>query len=205
MSDSADPRVASTKLLTAYGEFDFHCFAWGSHEEQNVLVLSNLPASLDSPLCRIQSACYTGEIFGSLDCDCHEQLTLSLQRIQREGGLFIYYLCDGRGAGIFTKTLGLELGRTQGLDTSDAYLRLGVSQDPRQYSRAAFVLRYMNINRVRLLTNNPRKIDGLAQFGFTVQRESLEVEATPESVHYLETKSRKMGHLLSQFNQRKGA
>lgn len=154
---------------------------------------------MESVLCRIQSACYTAEIFRSLDCDCHEQLELSLTRIQSEGGLLIYVLSDGRGAGLLTKIRGLELGRIEGLDTSDAYTRLGVAQDPREYSRAAYVLRHMEITRVRLLTNNPRKIEGLAICGIQVERESLEIQATPNSAPYLQTKAKKMGHMLSQF------
>lgn len=195
------PKIASTKLNTAHGEFDFHCFAWGTHEEDNVLCLSKVDGTNSNPLCRIQSACYTAEIFQSLDCDCHEQLHQSLNRIQSEGGLLIYVLCDGRGAGLFTKTLGLELGRTEGLDTSDAYARLGVQQDPREYSRAAYVLQHFNITSVRLLTNNPRKLEGLINSGISVAREQLEIPATTSSAPYLETKARKMGHMLSEFNR----
>jgi GTP cyclohydrolase II len=119
--------------------------------------------------------------------------------IQERGGLLVYVLCDGRGAGLFTKTLGLELGRTQGLDTSDAYSRLGVPQDPREYSRVAYVLKALGIRRIRLLTNNPRKLEGLAKHGLEVERMSLEIPATTDSRPYLETKAKKMGHMLSQF------
>ncbi|WP_370539565.1 GTP cyclohydrolase II [Achromobacter sp. UMC71] len=192
-------KVASTQLKTAYGTFDFQCFSWGPHEEDNVLCLSNLSNSPSPPICRLQSACYTAEIFRSLDCDCHEQLQSSLEHIAKGGGLLIYMLCDGRGAGLFTKTLGLELGRIEGLDTSDAYARLGVPQDPREYSRAAAVLRHLDIPRVRLLTNNPRKIAGLRDHGIEVQREALEICATTDSAEYLRTKAQKMGHLIQQF------
>ena len=150
-------------------------------------------------LCRVQSACYTAEIFQSLDCDCHEQLHQSLALIQEKGGVLVYLLCDGRGAGLFTKTLGLELGRVEGLDTSDAYRRLGVPQDPREYSRAAYALSYLGVQTVRLLTNNPRKLAGLSEHGIAVEHVGLEIPATPDSAPYLETKAAKMGHLLSQF------
>ena len=190
MTQQQPPKVASTQLNTAYGDFQFHCFSWSHHEEDNVLCLSKLQEPQEQPICRIQSACYTAEIFRSRDCDCHEQLQTSLARIQNEGGLLIYILCDGRGAGLFTKTLGLELGRTEGLDTSEAYAHLGVPQDPREYSRAAYVLRHMNVTRVRLLTNNPRKIEGLVTCGIAVERESLEIQATPDSAPYLQTKAR---------------
>lgn len=193
------PKVASTKLSTTHGDFDFHCFAWSEHEEDNVLCLVKASTTSEPVLCRVQSACYTAEIFQSLDCDCHEQLHTSLARIQTEGGALIYLLCDGRGAGLFTKTLGLELGRTEGLDTSEAYARLGVPQDPREYSRAAYVLSHLGIRHVRLLTNNPRKMTGLTAHGITVDHVGLEIPATTDSAPYLETKARKMGHMLSQF------
>jgi GTP cyclohydrolase II len=111
-------------------------------------------------------------------------------------------LCDGRGAGLFTKTLGLELGRTEGLDTSEAYRRLGVPQDPREYSRAAYALAFLGVQHIRLLTNNPRKLIGLSEHGIKVEHVSLEIPATSGSASYLETKALKMGHLLSQFNHR---
>jgi len=193
------PKVASTKLKTRHGEFDFHCFAWSEHEEDNVLCLSTRLVPGQPSLCRVQSACYTAEIFQSLDCDCHEQLHQSLALIQEKGGVLVYLLCDGRGAGLFTKTLGLELGRVEGLDTSDAYRRLGVPQDPREYSRAAYALSYLGVQTVRLLTNNPRKLAGLSEHGIAVEHVGLEIPATPDSAPYLETKAAKMGHLLSQF------
>lgn len=200
MSDQTAPDVASTILKTVYGEFDFHCFSWGSHEEDNILCLSKSIDDCDTtPLCRLQSACYTAEIFRSLDCDCHAQLESSLSMIQAEGGLLIYILCDGRGAGLYRKTLGLELGRTEGLDTADAYTRLGLPHDLREYSRPAQVLQHLGIDSVRLLTNNPRKVEGLRLSGIAAERKSLEIRATSDSEAYLRTKALKMGHLLSEF------
>ena len=125
---------STTQLKTLYGEVEFSCFSWGPHEEDNVLCVRS-PGSSNPTLVRVQSACYTAEIFRSTDCDCHEQLDESLRRICRQGGLLIYMLCDGRGAGLYKKVLGLELGRTMGFDTSDAYRELGLEQDPRSYER----------------------------------------------------------------------
>lgn len=200
MNSSESPKVASTKLRTNHGEFEFYCFAWGEHEEDNLLCLKKDWGAKDIPICRIQSACYTAEIFRSLDCDCHEQLEASLVRIQKEGGVLVYVLCDGRGAGLYKKTLGLELGRTKGLDTSDAYRELGVPQDPREYSRPAYALKKLGLTKLRLLTNNPRKVQGLQQHGLDVVREPLEIAATVESAPYLRTKAKKMGHLITQFD-----
>lgn len=188
----------STKLETHYGNFDFICYSWGVHEEDNILCMKNINES-EKVLTRIQSACYTAEIFRSLDCDCHEQLDTSLTKIGTEGGLLIYMLCDGRGAGLLNKIKGLELGRTKGLDTSDAYRELNLQQDPRTYDRVVEILNDLKINSIRLLTNNPRKIEGIAKSEIKVEREPLEIPATESSRPYLETKTLKMGHLMSQF------
>jgi GTP cyclohydrolase II len=190
---------ARTELTTHFGPFDFHCFSWGAHEEDNILCLVKSPLP-DEPLVRVQSACYTAEIFRSLDCDCHEQLETSLRLIQLAGGIFVYMICDGRGAGLLNKVKGLELGRTEGLDTSEAYRRLNLHQDPREYSRVAKVLQHFGVTSLRLLTNNPRKILGLTEFGFDVKREPIEIPATDSSRPYLLTKRDKMGHLFSHLD-----
>jgi GTP cyclohydrolase II len=101
---------------------------------------------------------------------------------------------------LFVKTQGLALGLSEKLDTSDAYRRLGVPQDPREYTRAAFSLQHLGITHIKLLTNNPRKITGIEECGITVEREPLEIQATSKSKEYLSTKARKMGHLLAQFS-----
>lgn len=185
-------------IETAYGNFDFHCFSWGPHEEDNVLCLAKRPFQI-LPLVRIQSACYSAEIFRSTDCDCHEQLEISLHRIAGEGGLLIYMLCDGRGAGLLRKVRGLALGKTSGLDTHDAYLHMGIPLDGREYDRAVAILNFLKCDRVRLLTNNPKKIDGLAQHGIAVERAALEIPSTTASAPYLRTKATKMGHILREF------
>ena len=196
MSDNFE--LSSTRIHTHYGEFDLYCFTYGNHEEDNLLCLTNGKPG-DCPIVRVQSACYTAEIFRSTDCDCHEQLTRSLEIISEKSGLLIYMLCDGRGAGLQTKIQGLKLGRTEGLDTAEAYDALGVERDPREYSRVSNVLDYFGIDTIRLLTNNPRKVEGLEKEGIEVNRIPLEIPATEKSMHYLETKASKMGHMLKQF------
>lgn len=153
------------------------------------------------PLVRVQSACYTAEIFRSLDCDCHAQLSESQKRIAVEGGYLIYMLCDGRGAGLLNKVKGMQLGLTHGLDTSDAYRHLGVDQDPREYVRAVQILEKFSVTEIRLLTNNPRKVAGINSKQISVNREPLEIKSTPHSAPYLETKAHKMGHMLSEFEK----
>ncbi len=193
------PLRETTNLQTHYGTFEFHCFALGPHEEDNVLCQVKRPLS-SRALVRVQSACYTAEIFRSTDCDCHEQLDTSLRRVAAEGGVLIYMLCDGRGAGLLNKVRGLALGQSDGLDTHDAYQRMGISLDDRSYERAAHILHTLGIQQVRLLTNNPRKSNGLTQYGIDVVREPLEIPATSASSPYLRTKARKMGHLITQFD-----
>lgn len=188
------PNVADTMLKTRYGEFRLYVFSWSENEQDNVLVLRR--EFSDIPLVRIQSACYTGEIFDSLDCDCHWQLENSLSSIQSVGGLFIYMLCDGRGAGLLAKIRGMALSANAGLDTAEAYEALGVPLDPRRYERVTEILRYFSISRVRLMTNNPRKVAGLEKEGFSVDRLALESEPTTENQAYLRAKARKLGHML---------
>ena len=142
--------VERTTLNTKYGTYDFYCFSWGKHEEDNILVLENKSES-DTPLVRVQSACYTAEIFRSLDCDCHAQLSTSQQLIAKKGGLLIYMLVDGRGAGLLNKIKGMELGFTHNLDTSEAYEFLGLKQDPREYDRVYDILSYFKIEKIKLL------------------------------------------------------
>ena len=185
---------AKTSFESIYGEGLFHCFSFGPHEEDNVLVLEAGP-EVERPLVRVQSACYTAEIFRSVDCDCHEQLETSLRRIHAEGGVVVYVLCDGRGAGLLNKVRGLALGE-QGLDTADAYRELRLAPDPRDYDHVARVLTELGITELRLLTNNPRKLNGLRQAGLDVEREPLLIEPTDKSRPYLKAKQDKLGHLL---------
>jgi len=193
-----DPRIARAPLRTRYGNFTIYVFSWSDNEQDNVLVL--LPEKRSGmPIVRIQSACYTGEIFESTDCDCHWQLETSLKVVHNDGGIFIYMLRDGRGAGLLTKIRGMNLSYERGVDTADAYKELGVKADPRDYSQAAYVLRHFGVSSLRLLTNNPRKIDGLVAEGFLVERVRLESEPTVYNRDYLRSKALKLGHLMLAF------
>ncbi len=191
-------QIENCKINSIYGEFEFYCFNYGSHEDENILCLKTFSKS-EYPLIRLQSACFTAEIFRSKDCDCHEQLETSLIRIQKEGGFLFYLLQDGRGAGIFEKVKGLKLGETDGLDTADAYKHLGLEPDPRKYDKLKEVFDYFGIKKAKLLTNNPRKIKGLENLGVDVIREPLEIEPTDSSISYLTTKKNKLGHLFNKY------
>lgn len=194
------PEIASAPIETEFGPFTMSVFSWSENEQDNVLVLRSAE-NFDVPEVRIQSACYTGEIFQSLDCDCHWQLATSLGRIQEHGGFFIYMLKDGRGAGLLAKVRGLALSANKGIDTAEAYREQGIPLDPRKYDHAGYILKHFSVSSLRLLTNNPRKVSGIESLGFEVVREPLESEPTPHNRDYLQAKAQKLGHLLSAFGK----
>ena len=147
-------------------------------------------------LTRVHSSCFTGEVLGSLRCDCRAQLDAALARIGREGrGVLVYLVQEGRGIGLGNKVRAYDL-QDLGADTVDANLALGFDADLRSYDLAAGILRDLGVTSVRLMTNNPQKIEGLAGAGVDVtSQESHWVEATEHSESYLATKKSKLGHL----------
>jgi len=189
---------ASCEFRSTFGQGRLHVYSFGPHEEDNILCIEANGPRRDAPtLVRVQSSCYTAEIFRSLDCDCHGQLSASLRRIFAEGGLLAYMLSDGRGAGLLTKIRGMRLGDDAGLDTFDAYKRLGVEDvDIRSYERASTVLTDLGAGVIELLTNNFRKTEGLRRSGISVSTTSLRIDPTADSRPYLLTKQEKMGHDL---------
>lgn len=184
-----------TPFRSLYGEGTFHCFSFGPHEEDNILVIQPLMPDLE--FIRVQSACYTAEIFRSTDCDCHEQLDTSLKLIFEKGGLVVYMLCDGRGAGLLPKVRALKMWEEQSIDTHDAYKKMGIEPDPRNYERLKEIFNYFKIVSLRLLTNNPRKVSAIETMGFQVERVSIEVECHSDAIPYLETKRIKFHHMLN--------
>ena len=150
------------------------------------------------PLLRIHSQCFTGEVLGSLRCDCHDQLEIAMQAIAEEGrGLVIYEYQEGRGIGLMAKLEAYEL-QDGGLDTVEANHALGLNADCRDFSLPAAILRDLGIKRVRLLSNNPRKANALAHNGIEVVAQlPCEAEPDPHAFTYLRTKKEKMGHALT--------
>jgi GTP cyclohydrolase II len=191
-------QLSQCELNTHFGVFDFYCFNYGTCENDNVLVLKSKTKS-EIPTVRVQSACFTSEIFRSKDCDCHEQLEASLNIIDRNGGLLIYLLQDGRGAGIFLKIQGMHLSQKENLNTAQAYDKLKIPRDPREYGRVFDVLEYFQLSKINLLTNNPRKISGLETNGIEVNRIPLEIEPTQDSIEYLKSKKQELGHLFAKY------
>jgi len=195
-------RIASTQLPTRWGMFDMMGFerdvrTGGCAAETAVaLVLGDLSRGV--PLLRVHSQCLTGEVFGSMRCDCGGQLELAMQAIAQEGrGLVIYEHQEGRGIGLIAKLQAYEL-QDAGFDTIEANHALGFKADCRDFSLSAAILHDLRIPRVRLLTNNPCKVRALEDGGIeVVERLACDVGPTAHSLAYLLTKKRKMGHALS--------
>jgi 3,4-dihydroxy 2-butanone 4-phosphate synthase/GTP cyclohydrolase II len=190
-------RVAETKLPTRYGEFA--AIAYKSDidpDEHLALVLGDI--STEEPvLVRVHSECLTGDVFGSLRCDCGEQVALAMQSIADEGrGVFLYMRQEGRGIGFHNKMRAYAL-QDKGLDTVEANLSLGFPSDLRDYGIGAQILADLGLHDIRLLTNNPKKVIGLEGYGLKVV-ETLPIIATPNPYNrdYLETKRKKLGHRL---------
>ena len=192
-------QVASAELPTRWGPFQALGFERdGLRGVETALVLIRGALTGDAPLLRLQSQCVTGEVFGSLRCDCAAQLSLAMRLIAAEyRGLVIYDDCEGRGIGLMAKLRAYEL-QDVGLDTVSANLALGFMADQRDFSLAGAILHALGISRVRLLSNNPRKVRALADAGIeVVARIPCEALPTPESLPYLRAKKEKLGHLLT--------
>jgi 3,4-dihydroxy 2-butanone 4-phosphate synthase/GTP cyclohydrolase II len=147
-------------------------------------------------LVRIHSSCFTGDLFASQRCDCHNQLHYSLDKISNEGGMLIYLNQEGRGIGLLNKIRAYAL-QEEGYDTVDANIALGLPIDSRKYYVAASVLRQLNINHIRLLTNNPNKISDLKKYGIDfVDRETMPTFEHEHNHFYLQTKKNKLNHAI---------
>jgi GTP cyclohydrolase II len=195
-------RVASTRMPTKRGMFDAIGYerdvSNGTRRVETALAMVMGDPNEGVPLLRIHSQCFTGEVLGSLRCDCHDQLEMAMQAIAEEGrGLVIYEYQEGRGIGLMAKLEAYEL-QDAGLDTVEANHALGFKADCRDFSLPAAILRDLGIKRVRLLSNNPRKASALAQNGIElVVQLSCEAAPNPNSLPYLRTKKERMGHTLS--------
>jgi 3,4-dihydroxy 2-butanone 4-phosphate synthase/GTP cyclohydrolase II len=189
-------RAADTRLPTRYGEFRCIVYAMPDGTEQVALVVGSVDDT-EPMLVRLHSECLTGDVFGSQRCDCGEQLADSLRYLQAHGrGILLYLRQEGRGIGLVNKIRAYVL-QEQGYDTVEANTMLGFPEDARDYRYAAEMLLDLGVHEVRLLTNNPAKIEGLENYDIRVaERIPLEVMPNPVNSHYLHTKKVKMGHLL---------
>jgi 3,4-dihydroxy 2-butanone 4-phosphate synthase/GTP cyclohydrolase II len=195
-------RIATTRFPTRYGEFVLHLYE-SDIDDHHHLALVKGDIQPDTPtLVRVHSECMTGDVFGSLRCDCGDQLHRALAEIEKNGrGIFLYMRQEGRGIGLSNKLLAYQL-QDQGKDTVEANEALGFAPDLRDYGIGAQILVDLGARKLRLLTNNPKKVVGLQGYGLDiVERVPIEVPPNPANSRYLETKRDKLGHLISKKNQ----
>ena len=190
-------KVPHARLPTRFGDFEIFGFENEvDGEEAAALIKGKIQKDLTA-LVRIHSQCFTGDTLHSLKCDCGEQLEQALAKIEAEGtGILIYQMQEGRGIGLLNKLYAYEL-QDRGVDTVEANLQLGFEADQRSYSFCAQILKYFGVTKIRLMSNNPDKIQGLSSEGIEiVERVPLIVKASSLSRNYLKTKKEKLGHLL---------
>jgi GTP cyclohydrolase II len=193
--------IASADFPTRWGKFRIYGFraeagASSDIEEAVALVMGDVHSA--PPLVRIHSQCLTGDVFHSLRCDCRQQLEMALAMIRDLGaGILIYEQQEGRGIGLMAKLQAYEL-QDSGLDTVEANERLGFKADHRDFALPGEMLKALGVNKVRLLSNNPEKVEALQRAGIeVVERVPCEVEHSPHAEEYLKTKKEKLGHILS--------
>ena len=189
--------LVQTPIPTRHGEFILHYYSNNIDDKEHVALVKGDVAGKENVPVRIHSECFTGDVLGSRRCDCGEQLDLAMQLIDKAGfGVLIYLRQEGRGIGLLKKLQAYNL-QDQGMDTVDANIHLGHLADEREYTIAALMLEDLKIKSIKLMTNNPKKIDALEKLGINVAgRIPVEVAAHNDNLDYLKTKAKKMAHML---------
>lgn len=190
-------RLVSTALPTKYGTFQLYLYRSDTDSKEHLALVKG-EIHTDTPtLVRVHSECLTGDLFGSLRCDCHDQLFAALTMVEKEGsGVILYMRQEGRGIGLLNKLMAYRL-QDEGLDTVEANEKLGFRPDLRDYGIGAQILHDLGVGKIRLLTNNPRKVVGLHGYGLDiVERVPLEMHPNEINERYLKTKRDKLGHLI---------
>jgi GTP cyclohydrolase II len=180
----------TANLPTKFGEFKIQAFKEGE-KEHLAIYTENLS---DAPIVRIHSECLTGDALGSLKCDCGDQLSFALKTIAKEGGMVLYLRQEGRNIGLLNKVNAYALQDT-GLDTVEANHQLGFAADERSYEIVEFILTHFGVKKIRLLTNNPKKVESLEGVEI-IERLPIMIEANKHNKNYLQIKKEKMGHLF---------
>ncbi len=191
-------KIAEAAFPTEFGNFRIFGFESSDKSDGAVALVMGKPAEAESPLVRIHSQCLTGDVFSSSRCDCGAQLAVAQKAIAESGdGILIYQLQEGRGIGLMNKLMAYEL-QDAGHDTVEANHELGFEADHRDYALCIDILQHFGVKRVRLMSNNPRKIQALKEAGITIAEQvSIEIAPTDDTQRYLQTKKAKLGHMLS--------
>jgi 3,4-dihydroxy 2-butanone 4-phosphate synthase / GTP cyclohydrolase II len=190
-------RLVSTRLPTRHGEFILHLYRSVLDQKEHLALVKGDIHQNEPTLVRVHSECLTGDVFGSSRCDCNEQLNAALRMIDQAGnGVLVYMRQEGRGIGLVNKLKAYRL-QDEGLDTVEANEKLGFRADLRDYGFGAQILRDLGVGKIRLLTNNPKKVVGLGGYGLDIiERLPLEMGPNPHNERYLQTKRDKLGHLI---------
>jgi 3,4-dihydroxy 2-butanone 4-phosphate synthase/GTP cyclohydrolase II len=190
-------RVAEAKLPTPFGDFKVIAYKSSTDPDEHLAMVMGDVATDDPVLVRVHSQCLTGDVFHSLRCDCGEQIEIAMKRIAAEGrGVVLYMRQEGRGIGIHNKIRAYAL-QDEGLDTVEANISLGFKPDQRDYGVGAQILADLGVRNMRLMTNNPKKMSGLESFGLKITEQlPITTQPNPHNRRYLQTKQKKMGHLL---------
>ncbi len=190
-------KLSCARIPTASGSYELCIFRQQGEDKEHLTMINGTVRAQEDVLVRVHSECFTGDVMGSLRCDCGPQLAESMQQIAEAGnGIVIYLRQEGRGIGLHDKLKAYNL-QDEGYDTVDANIMLGHEPDERDYRVAAAILEALGVKSIRLLTNNPNKIQQLTEYGIDVKaRVPLEIKATTENQKYLQTKSDRLNHLL---------
>ena len=190
-------RIVTTHLPSRFGEFQLHLYRSKTDEKEHIALVKG-EVKADTPtLVRVHSECLTGDVFGSLRCDCNQQLQAAMRIVDKEGnGVILYMRQEGRGIGLVNKLKAYRL-QDEGMDTVEANEKLGFRPDLRDYGIGAQILRDLGVGKMRLMTNNPKKVIGLHGYGLEiVERVPLEIDPNYHNERYLLAKRDKLGHLI---------